>query len=99
MNLGDSFDWWADVFTAAGLVVAVVGAAWAAKSVILTEDDAIEVGLARHAGETREENLQQPHVQSLLASSRGARIGLWILVVGTLLQLIPVAIRIINSLI
>ncbi len=70
-----------------GLLIALIGAGWAAKSVILSEDDAIKIGLPRYASEVREENLKLPHVQSLLSASRGARQGLWILVVGTGLQM------------
>jgi hypothetical protein len=83
----------ADLLTGLGLVLTGLGAWWAARSLILTEDDAVNIGVARFASEVREENLKLPHVQSLLASSRGARIGLWLIVAGTVLQIAPVAVR------
>ena len=79
----------ADVFTAVGLVLAASGAAWAAKSVMLKEDDAISIGVPRWASEDRAENLKMPMVQNLLSASTGARWGLWLVVVGTVVQLVP----------
>lgn len=89
-------NWWADVLTGIGLFITLIGAGWAAKSVILSEDNAIRIGLPRYGGETREENLSMPHVQSLLQASKGARIGLWLVFGGTVLQLIPIMLRLIG---
>lgn len=81
---------WADIVTLVGLALTLSGAGVTAQSVVLSEDDAINIGLARFAGETREENLQQPAVQNLLHASKSARYGLWIVVMGTALQALPV---------
>ena len=81
---------WADIITLAGLALTLIGAGVTAKSVVLREDDAIDIGLARYAGETREENLKLPAVQNLLNASRGAQRGLWIVVIGIALQALPI---------
>lgn len=82
-----------DVLTGLGLAITLAGAWITARAVILKEDDAIDVGLARLSGETREENLRLPMVQNLLASSRGARRGLLFIAGGTALQIVPIAVR------
>lgn len=84
-----------DVLTGLGLAITLTGAWITARAVILKEDDAIDVGLARFSGETREENLRLPMVQNLLASSRRARRGLLLIAGGTALQILPIAIRLI----
>lgn len=83
----------ADVLTGLGLAFTLAGAWITARAVILKEDDAIDIGLARFSGETREENLRLPMVQNLLASSRGARRGLLFIAFGTALQIVPIAVR------
>lgn len=98
MVLTDNANWWLDALSLGGMLVAAGGAAWAAKSVILTEDDAIKIGLPRYAGATREENLANPMVQSLLGAAKGARVGLWTLVAGTLGQAIPMVVRLVAGL-
>lgn len=85
-----------DILTGLGLVITLVGAWITARAVILKEDDAINIGLARFSGETREENLDLPMVQNLLASSRGARRGLLFIAGGTALQIVPVGIRLVS---
>lgn len=82
-----------DILTGLGLAITLAGAWITARAVILKEDDAIDVGLARFSGETRDENLQLPMVQNLLASSRGARRGLLFIAGGTALQLVPIIVR------
>ncbi|MDH0125448.1 hypothetical protein N7376_15680 [Brucella intermedia GD04153] len=99
MTLGESFNWWADVSTAAGLILTLVGAWVAARSVMLSEDDALKIGLARFGSEIREENLRLPHVQNLLASSKSARLGLFAVAIGSGMQLWPVLVRVIANLI
>ena len=84
----------ADLFSLFGLGLTAAGAGIAARSIILREDDAIDIGLARFAGETREENLALPAVKNLLQASKGARFGLILVVCGTLMQMIPLAARI-----
>ena len=83
----------ADILTGLGLATTLVGAWITARAVILKEDDAINVGLARFSGKDREENLRLPMVQNLLASSRGARRGLLFIAGGTALQIVPIAVR------
>ncbi|EAQ26709.1 hypothetical protein [Roseovarius sp. 217] len=85
-----------DILTGLGLVITLIGAWITARAVILKEDDAINIGLARFSGETREENLGLPMVQNLLASSRGARRGLLFIAGGTALQIVPVGIRLVS---
>ena len=85
--------WWSDFLAVAGLALTAIGAAWTARSVILTEAEAVKIGVARYAAPTHEENLSLPHVQSLLASSRGAKLGLIVVVIGTLLQIVVPAVR------
>lgn len=99
MTLGEGFNLCADVSTAAGLILTLVGAWVAARSVILSEDDALNIGLARFASDNREDNLRLPHVQNLLASSKSARCGLFAVAIGSGLQLWPVLVRIIADLI
>lgn len=82
-----------DILTGLGLAITLVGAWITARAVILKEDDAINVGLARFSGKDREENLRLPMVQNLLASSRGARRGLLFIAGGTALQIVPIAVR------
>lgn len=99
MVVTDSVGWWLDVLSFVGMGVSAIGAGWAAKSVILTEDDAIEIGLPRFAPETRAEKLTNPMVQSLLGAAKGARIGLWTLVIGTVLQAVPMLCRLVAPLV
>lgn len=94
MGLSDSFGWWSDVLTGAGLFLTAIGAGLTAKSVLLSEDDAITIGVARYASSTREKNLNLPAVQNLLQASKGARRGLWVVVTGTALQIAPVIVRV-----
>ncbi|MDZ4391987.1 hypothetical protein [Cypionkella sp.] len=82
-----------DIFTFFGLLLTLIGALITARAVILKEDDAIDIGLSRFSSENRDENLSLPMVQNLLASSRGARRGLIVIMIGTALQLIPIAFR------
>jgi hypothetical protein len=84
----------ADFLTLIGLALTAFGAGRAAMSVILKEDDAITVGVARWASEKREENLKLPAVQNLLQASRGAQQGFWLIVVGTALQILPIITRV-----
>ncbi|MGR3723467.1 hypothetical protein [Abyssibius alkaniclasticus] len=85
-----------DILTGLGLAITLAGAWITARAVILKEDDAIDIGLARFSGETREENLRLPMVQNLLASSRGARRGLLFIAGGTALQIVPIGIRLVS---
>ena len=75
-------------FTLVGLVVDAIGAIILAKGLFLTEDEAIQIGLSRFAGNTREENLQLTGVKALLRQSKDAKRGLVWLLVGFGLQFI-----------
>lgn len=88
-----------DLLSGAGLFFTLIGAWIAAQAVILKEDDAIKIGLARYSGKNRDENLKLPAVQNLLASSRGARRGLCFIAFGTALQIVPIALRLVLRLI
>lgn len=82
-----------DLLTGIGLLLTLIGAVIAAKSVILKQTEALNIGVTRIAGDTDEANMELPHVQNLLASSRGARRGLIYIALGTSLQLLPVVAR------
>jgi hypothetical protein len=90
---GIDLSWLSDLLAVVGLTLTAIGAGWTARSVILTEEEAVKIGVARFAAATHEENLNLPHVQSLLASSKGAKLGLMVVVAGTVLQIIVPAIR------
>ena len=86
----------ADFLTLAGMVITAIGAGRAATSVILKEDDALAIGVARFSSEHREENLKLPAVQNLLKASRGAQQGFWLIVAGTALQIIPIGVQLLS---
>ena len=52
-----------DILTGLGLAI-TLGGAWVTARAVILKEDAIDVGLARFAGETREENLILPLVQN-----------------------------------
>ncbi len=88
--------WVADLLSGIGLTLAFVGSWTAARAVILSEDDAINIGLARYGSEDREAQLALPMVRNLLASSRGAKWGLLMIAAGSLMQLSPIVYRLIS---
>jgi len=71
-----------------GLVLALLGAVVAAKAVIVTPDQALEIGQSRWSADTKEENLKLPAVRNLVEQSAAARNGLLLIALGTLLQII-----------
>ena len=85
-----------DLLALCGLLVTLVGAGVTARAVILREDDAINIGVSRFAGSTREENLRLPMVQNLLWSSRAAMWGLIMVAGGTALQSGPIIVRLLQ---
>lgn len=89
-------NFYSDLFTLAGLSVTLIGAGVTAKAVILKDDDAIETGMPRWAGEGKEEHMKLPMVQNLLRASRAAKWGLSMVAAGTFLQAVPVFIRVIQ---
>ena len=90
-------EWLADALTGGGLTLTLVGAWITAHAVILREEDAVKIGLARWASGDPEKDLKLPMVQNLLKSSRGARRGLLIIVAGTFGQLVPIGWRLIGG--
>jgi hypothetical protein len=76
--------------TVIGLALTGLGAWLAARAVILTEDDAITVGVSRWGSRdfSREDFLKLPAVQNLLKQSRAARSGLLFVTVGSLIQVV-----------
>ncbi|MBB4348017.1 hypothetical protein [Aliirhizobium cellulosilyticum] len=82
-----------DVFVSIGLLLTAIGAGITAKAVILTDNDAITIGVARYAAATKEENLKLPAVRNLLNSSKAARRGLLAIVWGTGLQLSAIFVK------
>jgi hypothetical protein len=88
--------YWTDLFTAFGLALTGIGAFVAARAVILKKEDALKIGSGALVSHIPEENLELPMVKNLLSSSWGAQRGLWLVVVGTSLQIIPVVLRLIK---
>ena len=70
------------------LIAIAVGTGFLAKATIVSNKDAIELGVSRVAGDTDEENLKLPAVQFFLKQSRRARIGLTIVLFGFFFQII-----------
>jgi hypothetical protein len=87
---------WTDLLTALGLFLTGIGAFIAARAVILREEDALEIGVARFASSDPKENLKLPSVKNLLAASSAAQMGLWLIVCGTALQVLPVIARLLG---
>jgi hypothetical protein len=61
--------------TITGLVLTLIGAGLGACGVRVTWDQAIEIGVMRWSGKTKQENLQLPAVQNLIRKSWLAQIG------------------------
>lgn len=82
-----------DILTGLGLAITLVGAWITARAVILSDDDAIEIGTTRAMADKRADRIHSPMMQNLLSTSRGARRGLLFIAGGTALQLVPIAFR------
>ncbi len=72
--------------TVTGLAADIVGAWILAAGLFISEEEAVELGVTRFAGETDEENLRLPAVKDRLRQSTRAKRGLVLLVLGFLLQ-------------
>jgi hypothetical protein len=70
-----------------GLLLTLVGAMIAARAIIITPSQAIEIGVSRIAADKMEDNIDLPAVQNLLKQSRAAAVGLALVAFGTLLQI------------
>jgi len=73
--------------TILGLVITLIGAGFGTYGVWVSEDQAIERGVSRWSGGTREDQLKLPTVQNLISQSRYAVLGFVLIGVGTLLQI------------
>ena len=72
----------------AGLIFDMIGAFVLTKSLIISHDQAIQLGVARHSSPRQEENIELPQVKDRIDQSKNAKIGLFILLFGFLLQII-----------
>ena len=73
-----------------GLMMDIAGVYILASGLITSEDRALELGLSRWVGDTREENLKIPAVADRLIQSRQAKIGLPVLIIGFACQAVAV---------
>jgi hypothetical protein len=73
--------------TVLGLVVTLIGAGFGTYGVWVSEDEAIERGVSRWSGGTREDQLKLPPVQNQISQSHLAMLGFVLIGVGTLLQI------------
>lgn len=71
-----------------GLGLTAYGAFISAKSGIISEDEAIDIGLAKYAPTSKEEQLKMPAVLALTETSKKLKSGLYIICFGTGLQII-----------
>jgi len=74
-----------------GLAFSAWGAYSASNAVWLTEQEAVEIGVSRWVGETFDDKLKLPAVQSLLRQSRGAARGFTLILIGTIFQAVGTA--------
>jgi hypothetical protein len=74
------------VLIVGGLVFTGYGAWVTSNAVILTPEQAVNIGLSRFSDENLDENLKLPAVRNLLAQSRAARRGLLAIFAGSVLQ-------------
>jgi hypothetical protein len=71
-----------------GLAFDLAGAVVLAWGLFITQDEAIELGVSRYAGDTTQERLELPAVADRLRQSRNAKTGTALLVVGFALQIV-----------
>jgi hypothetical protein len=71
-----------------GLLCDVAGGIYLAKALLISKDDAVELGVAHQRSMVPEANLTKAPVADRLKQSRNATIGLPLLVFGFLLQLL-----------
>jgi len=80
----------ANWLTIIGLMLTLIGAGCGTFGVWLSPDEAIERGVSRWSGGTRDQQLQLPPVQNLLQQSRFAVAGFSLIGVGTAFQIFGV---------
>jgi hypothetical protein len=73
--------------TVLGLGVTLVGAGIGAWGVLLSPQQAVEIGVMRINGNNTEEDLRLPAVQNLLHQSQMAALGFVVICVGTGMQI------------
>jgi hypothetical protein len=78
----------AKLLITAGLLSNIVGAGLLAWDLILTKAEAIELAAFYRPGEVEHEKRRLLEVQSMLAQSRNAQIGLVLMILGFLGQLV-----------
>ena len=71
-----------------GLVFDMIGAFILTKSLIISHEQAIELGVAKHSNPRSVDNINTPQVKDKIVQSRNAKIGLSILLCGFFLQII-----------
>lgn len=71
-----------------GLIITLIGAIVLAFSLIISQKQALKIGISRIAEESDEKNICLPHVRDELRESRFALIGVILLSIGFLLQII-----------
>ena len=71
-----------------GLILTLAGAVALACGLIISRKQALRVGVSRLAGETDQSNLKLPHVRHEKRESRCALLGMFLLILGFLLQII-----------
>ena len=81
-----------ELCSVAGGLLSLVGAITTARAVLISEDQAIWIGLPRYAGSDRDEQLKNPNVQNLLKGSKAAKNGLYWIAIGVFLQTVPAGI-------
>jgi len=75
-------------FTIIGLVFDLAAAIVLGYDLMVSQKEAIELGVSRVSGSTDEENLQLPQVRDRLKQSRKAKIGMVLLAIGFAFQIV-----------
>jgi len=68
--------------TIVGVVLTTGGASIIGWNDLMSEDKALDIGVTKAAGNTREENLTLPAVKELLRRSKNSRRGLFFVLLG-----------------
>ena len=75
---------WANII---GLILDVAGAVFLTYGLLISKKGAIELGVARWSGGTDEEKMKLPAVRDRVRQSRNALVGMFLLVIGFVLQI------------
>jgi len=76
---------WSNFF---GLIINFIGSIFISFGLFVSKKKALELGVSRWAGNSDEENLKLPLVQSFLIQSRNAKFGIILLAIGFFFQII-----------